>query len=299
MRIFLTGASGFVGSAVTSELLAAGHAVLGLARSAEAEAAIHALGADAHLGSLEDHERLREGVVGADAVIHLAFPPDRTAFAKASEVDRRAIEALGDALAGTGKPLIVPNGLAGLVQGRAVTEDDDIPEHYPFPRSSEQTALRLVDLGVAASVVRLAQVHDTQKQGFITGLVDLARKTGISAYVGDGANRWPAVHISDAARLFRLVLEAPQPGAKYHAVAEEGVPLQVIADEIGRAIRVPVASVSEAEAGAHFGPLAPFVAQDMPASASITADRLSWKASGPTLASDLARIVVPADRPDA
>lgn len=290
MQVFITGANGFIGSAVVSELLSAGHQVLGLARSEEAERALQAAGAEVQRGSLSDHDSLRAGAAKADGVIHLAFNPDYANFQQACDLDRRAIEAVGEALVGTGKPFLVPNGLAGLAPGRVVTEDDGIPADYRFPRMSEQTALRLASEGVAASVVRLSQIHDTGRQGLVTSLIQIARATGVSAYVGDGGNRWPAAHISDVARLFRLVLEAPETGARYHAVAEEGIELRAIAARIGDTLGLPTRSLRAEEAEGHFGPFALFASQDMPASSKVTARKTGWHPTGPGLLDDLEKI---------
>ncbi|MGI6246826.1 MAG: SDR family oxidoreductase [Pseudochelatococcus sp.] len=290
MRVFITGANGFIGSAVVSELLSAGHQVLGLARSEEAERALRAAGAEIQRGSLSDHDSLSAGAARADGVIHLAFNPDYANFQEACELDRGAIEAVGAALVDTGKPFLVPNGLAGLAPGRIVTEDDGIPADYRFPRASEQTALRLASQGVAASVVRLSQVHDTSRQGLVTSLIQIARATGVSAYVGDGGNRWPAAHVSDVARLFRLVLEAPETGAKYHAVAEDGIELHAIATTIGTALGLPTRSLNAEEAESHFGPFALFAGQDMPASSKATVRKTGWHPTGPGLLDDLEKI---------
>ncbi len=290
MRVFITGVTGFIGRHVARELIAAGHEVVGLARSSGAAAALAAMGAGAHGGDLEDLDGLRRGATASDAVIHLGFDNDFSRFGEVCAIDRAAIEALGAALVGSGKPLVVPNGIAGLApHGRTLTEDDDVPDGYPFPRASEQTALRLASRGVAACVVRLPQVHDTTKLGLVTRLLDLARSTGVSAYVGEGATRWAAAHVSDVARLFRLVLESPRSGTRYHAVAEGGVPVRVVADTIGRALSVPATSLSAEEARRHFGPLSMFVGQEMSASADVTRRALSWHPVGPTLVADLER----------
>ncbi|HUC16141.1 MAG TPA: SDR family oxidoreductase [Acetobacteraceae bacterium] len=291
MRVFVTGATGFVGSHVVRELLSNGHKVLGLARSTGVVAALNNVGADAHLGSLEDVDCLRRGANDADAVVHLAYNPDFSKFRESSEVDRKAIEAMGAAIAGSAKPLIVPNGIAGLgTPGHIITENDDVPSNYRFPRVSEQTALGLASRGILATVIRLPQVHNTVKQGLVSRLVQVARAKGLSAYIGDGRNRWPAAHVSDVARLFRLVLETPEAGAKYHAVAEEGVELRVIAGVISRVLGVPEKSISAEEAQQHFGPLSMFVGEDMPASAHETKRKMAWNPQGPTLIADLERI---------
>ncbi|MCO1370722.1 SDR family oxidoreductase [Burkholderia multivorans] len=289
MRVFVTGATGFVGIRTVKELIAAGHRVLGLARSDEGEKSLAAIGADVHRGSLEDTESLRAGAAAADAVIHLGFVHDWSNFAQSCEIDRRAIEALGAVLAGSDKLLIVTAGTAGLAApGRLATEDDDVPPDFPFPRVSEQTARSLK--GVRAAVVRLPQVHDTVRQGLLTYAVAVAREKGVSAYVGEGRNRWAAAHISDVARLYRLALEKNEAGAKYHAVAEEGVPMRDIAEAIGRALKVPVASLSAEEAPAHFGWLAAFAGHDLVASSEKTRKVLGWNPTGPGLIADLERI---------
>ncbi|PRG96208.1 SDR family oxidoreductase [Burkholderia multivorans] len=289
MRVFVTGATGFVGIPTVKELIAAGHRVLGLARSDEGEKSLAAIGADVHRGSLEDTESLRAGAAAADAVIHLGFVHDWSNFAQSCEIDRRAIETLGAVLAGSDKLLIVTAGTAGLAApGRLATEDDDVPPDFPFPRVSEQTARSLK--GVRAAVVRLPQVHDTVRQGLLTYAVAVAREKGVSAYVGEGRNRWAAAHISDVARLYRLALEKNEGGAKYHAVAEEGVPMRDIAEAIGRALKVPVASLSAEEAPAHFGWLAAFAGHDLVASSEKTRKVLGWNPTGPGLIADLERI---------
>ena len=291
MRVFMTGATGFVGPEVVRELINRGHKVLGLARSDKAADALAAMGAEVHSGSLDDVDILRSGADAADAAIHLGFNPDFSKMKESSETDRRAIEAMGSMLAGSDRPLIVPNGLAGLeTPGRAVTERDDVPSGYRFPRASEQTALGLASQAVCASVIRLPQIHNIIKQGLVTRLTQVAKSKGVSAFVGEGLNRWPAAHVSDVARLFRLVLEAPERGAKYHAVAEEGVELRVIAEHIGRILSVPTRSLTMEEARDHFGPLSMFVSEDMPASAVETRKKMEWNPSGPTLIADLEQI---------
>jgi nucleoside-diphosphate-sugar epimerase len=291
MRVFVTGATGFVGLPTVKELIAAGHKVLGMARSEEGGKSLAAIGADVHRGSLEDLESLRTGAAAADAVIHLGFVHDWSNFARSCEIDRRAIEALGSALAGSDRLLIVTAGTAGLAgPGRVATEDDDVPPDYPLPRVSEQTALSLK--GVRAAVVRLPQVHDTTRQGLLTYAVAVAREKGVSAYVGDGRNRWAAAHISDVARLYRLALEKNEAGAKYHAVAEEGVRMLDIAQAIGRGLNVPVKPVSAEEAPAHFGWLATFAGLDLLASSEKTRKTLGWNPTGPGLIADLERVDV-------
>jgi len=283
MRVFVTGATGFIGIPVVRELIAAGHEVLGMARSDEGEKSLAALGANVHRGALEDLDALRTGAAASDAVIHLAFIHDWSKFAENCETDRRA---------GSGKPLIVTAGTAGLAgPGRLVTEDDDVPPDFPFPRVSEQTALSLKS--VRASVVRLPQVHDRVRQGLLTYAVAVAREKSVSAYVGEGRNRWAAAHVSDVARLYRLVLEKNEAGAKYHAVAEEGISARDIAEAIGRGLKLPVKSISADEAPAHFGWLAMFAARDLPASSEKTRRRLGWTPTGPGLIADLEHLRLP------
>jgi len=289
MRIFITGATGFIGAAVIPELIAAGHQPLGLARSDEGAAALEAIGAEVHRGSLEDLDSLASGAKSADAVIHLAFNHDFSKLEENCETDRRAIETLGAALAGSGRPFLVTSGTAvAFAPGRLSTEDD--APNAPFPRvASEHAALALAKQGVRVSVVRLPQVHDPEKQGLISYLIAAARERGVSAYVGDGRNRWPAAHRLDVARLYRLALEKGSAGVRYNAVAEEGVPLRAIAEAIGRGLKLPVVSIAAEEAGAHFGWLGAFAAADIPASSALTRERLGWLPTGPDLMSDLAR----------
>jgi nucleoside-diphosphate-sugar epimerase len=262
-----------------------------MVRSEEGEKSLAATGADVHRGSLEDLESLRTGAAAADAVIHLGFVHDWSNFAQSCEIDRRAIEALGSVIAGSDRLLIVTAGTAGLAgPGQVATEDDDVPPDFPFPRVSEQTALSLKD--VRAAVVRLPQVHNTVRQGLLTYAVSMAREKGVSAYVGEGRNRWAAAHISDVAGLYRLALEKNEAGAKYHAVAEEGVRMLDIAEAIGRGLKVRVKSISVEEAPAHFGWLAMFASHDLVASSEKTRKTLGWNATGPGLIADLERVDV-------
>jgi nucleoside-diphosphate-sugar epimerase len=289
MRVFVTGATGFIGSAVVPELLKAGHQVLGLTRSDAGAKALAAAGAEVHRGSLEDLESLRRGAADSDGVIHLAFIHDYSKFKENCEIDKRAIEALGSVLAGSDRPLIVASPTGGLsAPGQVATEEHVVPAKSPFPRVSEQTALSLK--GVSASIMRLPQVHDTVKQGLVTYAIAVAREKGVSAYVDNGANRWPAAHISDVGHLYRLALEKHEAGAKYHAVAEEGVPLREIAEVIGRGLKVPVKSIRPEEAPAHFGWLGMFASLDFPASSTITREKLGWHPTGPRLIADLIRM---------
>jgi nucleoside-diphosphate-sugar epimerase len=271
MRVFVTGATGFIGSAVVQDLINAGHQVLGLARSDAGGKSLLAAGAEVHRGDLEDLKSLRSGAAQSDGVIHTAFVHDFSKFAENCEIDRRAIEALGDALAGSNRPLIVTSGMF------ASTEDDVAPSTSNAPpRVSEQTAVAVVASGVRASVVRVPQVHDRDKQGVVTRMIALAREKGVSAYVGDGLNRWPAVHRLDAAPLYRLALEKGSAGARYHAVAEEGVPVRAIAEAIGRGLEIPVVAIPPEQAAGHFGWLGFFVGRDAPASSALTRQRLGW-----------------------
>lgn len=287
MRVFVTGATGFIGSAIVPELLNAGHQVLGLTRSDAGAQALIAAGAEVHRGDLEDLESLRSGAAQADGVIHTAFIHDFSKFKENCEIDKRAIEALGSALAGSDRPLIVSSGVGRPTPGQLATEDADQPTNSPMPRVSEATALGMIPQGVSASVMRLPQVHDPVKQGLVTYLIAHAREKGVSAYVEDGMNRWSAAHVLDVAHLYRLALEKHESGARYHAVAEEGVRLRDIAEVIGRGLKVPVVGMSQEEAAAHFGWLAMFAGLDMPASSAQTQERLGWHPTGPGLIADL------------
>jgi nucleoside-diphosphate-sugar epimerase len=294
MRVFITGATGFIGTSVAKELIAAGHKVLGLSRSDAGAKSLAALGADVHRGSLEDLDSLRKGAAASEAVIHLGFVHDFSKFQENCEIDKRAIEALGSVLAGSDRPLLVTSGLAGLAApGQLTTEDNVIPPDFPFPRVSEQTALALTSKGVNASVMRLPQVHDTNKAGLVSYLIALAREKGVSAYVGEGRNRWAAAHVLDVAHLYRLSLEKHETGAKYHAVAEEGVAVRDITEAIGKGLKVPVVSLSPREAQAHFGWLSVFAGGDLAASSAKTRKKLGWNPTGPDLIADLARMRYP------
>jgi nucleoside-diphosphate-sugar epimerase len=298
MRIFITGATGFIGFAVAEELIGAGHHVLGLARSEAGAKALAGIGAQVHRGDLEDLESLGSGAAMADGVIHCAFNHDFSKFAANCELDRATIETLGAALSapgisGSGRPLIVTSGIGMLAPGRAATEED-LPPAVPtqFPRVSEQTAVLMAGRGVPTAVIRFPQVHDPVKQGFVSYLIAVAREKKVSAYIGDGNNRWAAVHRLDAARLYRLALEKaasdPNAGvARYHGVGEEGVPMKEIAEAIGRGLNVPVVAKSPEEAAEHFGFLAAFAGLDMPASSALTQKQLGWRPTGPGLISDL------------
>jgi nucleoside-diphosphate-sugar epimerase len=261
-----------------------------MARSDTGAKALVDAGAQVHRGDLEDLESLRSGAAMADGVIHTAFNHDFSKFAANCEMDRRAIETLGSALAGSDRPLVVTGGTGIIAPGRLATEDDAPPSNSSFPRVSEQAAASTVGGRVRASVVRLPQVHDRVKQGFVTYLIAIAREKGVSAYVGDGLNRWPAVHRLDAAHLYRLALEKGTAGARYHAVAEEGLPLREIAEAIGRGLKMPVVSKSPEEASEHFGFLGFFVGLDCPASSAQTQERLGWRPTAqPGMIADLDR----------
>ena len=291
MRVFVTGATGFIGSTIVGDLIAAGHQVLGLTRSDAGAKSLAAAGAEVHRGDLQDLESLRRGAAMSDGVIHTAFIHDFSDFKAVCETDRHAIKALGSALAGSARPFVVTSGtgMANTTPGHLVTEND-VHASGPnaIPRvATEEAADSVAAKGVRVSVVRLPQVHDTAKQGLVTYLINIAREKGVSAYVGDGQSRWPAVHISDTAPLYRLALEKNENGARYHAVAEEGVRSRNIAEAIGKGLKVPVVSLSPEQATAHFGWLALFVGLDMPASSAQTQARLRWHPTGPGLISDL------------
>lgn len=289
MRVFVTGATGFIGSSIVEELRRAGHRVLGLTRSEAGAQSLVAAGAEVHRGDVEDLDSLRRGAEAADAVIHTAFIHDFSKFKENCEIDRRAIEALGSALAGTDKLLIVSSGtgIAASGNGQPRSEDDPAISSESFPRAAtEEAAAAVARLGVRVAIMRLPQVHDTRKQGLVTYAIQLARAKGVSAYLGDGQNRWPAAHLLDTARLYRLALEKGEAGA-YHAVAEEGVPVKKIAETIGRGLKVPVVSLPPEEAAGHFGWLAPFAGMDIPASSAQTRQKLGWRPAGPGLLTDL------------
>jgi len=288
MRVFVTGATGFIGQAIVQELIAAGHSVLGLARSDGAAETLARLGATAHRGELADTDSLAAGVHACDGVIHTAFIHDFSKFEENCRTDRRAIEALGAALAGSSRPLVVTSGTALATPGRLAVEED-APAVSPFPRvASEEAAAAVAARGVHVSVMRLPPtVHGVGDHGFVPILIGLAREKGVSAYVGEGNNVWPAVHRKDAARAFRLALEKGAAGAWYHAAAERGIPFRNIAAAIGKGLGIPVIGLTPEEADAHFGWLAHFAAIDNPTSSERTRERLGWQPEQPGLMSDL------------
>jgi nucleoside-diphosphate-sugar epimerase len=292
MRVFLTGATGFIGSRILPELLAAGHQVIGNTRSHSGARRLEEGGATVHRGDLEDPAGLAQGAESADAVIHTAFDHDFARFAENCEKDRRVIEAIGDVLAGSDRPFLIASGVAlGSPGSGQFAREDVLDRDHPIPRiASELAGLAVGERGVSVGVVRLPQVHDPVKQGLISPLIELARDRGVSAYVGEGRNRWCAAAVEDVARLYVLALERHEPGIRWHAVAEEAISMRSIAEAIGSGLGVPVTSVAENEAGAHFGWLAGFAALDMPASGAVTRERLGWTPAGPTLIEDLARM---------
>jgi nucleoside-diphosphate-sugar epimerase len=288
MRVFVTGASGWIGSAVVTELLGAGHTVAGLARSGKSADAVRELGAEVRRGDLSDPDGLREAATEADAVIHLGYNHDFSQVEAAARTDRAAIGAFGDALAGTGKPLLIAAGTLGLTPGRAATEAD-LPVAGAHPRHDNQlVTLALAERGVRSLVCRFAPtVHGDGDGGFVAALVSIARKAGDSAYLGEGTGRWAAVHVADAARLVRLAVEKAPAATVLHAIGEEGVATREIAGAIGRALGVPVTSLPSEQAADRFGWLAPFYGADVPVSAEATRTLLSWKPERPGLLADL------------
>jgi nucleoside-diphosphate-sugar epimerase len=297
MRVFVTGASGWIGSALVPELIGAGHEVTGLARSDASAAALTGAGVRVHRGDLDDLDGLRGAAGASDGVIHLAFSVDMVRsgdFQGAVDADRRAVEALGEALTGSDRPLVIASATVVLAPGRVGTEQDAPgldPAAAGGPRArlaTEEVALSFASLGVRSSVVRLATTcHGDGDHGFLAALVGIARDKGVSGFIGDGSSRWPAVHRLDAAHLFRLALEKAPAGSRLHAVADEGVPICAIAEVIGRHLDLPVVSVPAAEASEHFGFLAFFLAADNPVSSALTRELLGWQSAHPGLIEDL------------
>jgi nucleoside-diphosphate-sugar epimerase len=288
MRIFVTGAPGFIGSALVPELIQAGHQVLGLTRSEAGAERLRKAGAEVLHGNLEDLDSLREGTAKSDGVIHLAFNHDFSQFLKNCDDDRKAIEAIGEVLLGSNRPFVITSGtaIAANVDGKPSTEDGPTAPWNPRA-ASEATVKELTARGVNTSVVRLAQIHDTHKQGLVPFVTAVAREKRVSAYIGDGGNRWPAAHLSDTAHLYRLAFEKAEPGAIYHAVGEEGISIKAIAEALGRGLKIPAVSIKPEEAEAHFGWISRFAGHDMPSSSAITQKKLNWKPTGPGLIADL------------
>ncbi|WP_338874782.1 SDR family oxidoreductase [Spirosoma sp. SC4-14] len=291
MNVFITGATGFIGSALVKELIGAGHQVLGLARSQAAADSLLAMGAAVHRGDLQDLASLQTGAATADGVIHAGFVHDFSRFKEVCEIDRLAIEAMGSTLAGSGRPFIVTSGTALVSPGILATEDRK-SQHDPnkFPRVSESAGFSFTDQGVRTVAIRLSpSVHgEGDHHGFVPMLINIARQKGVAAYIGEGLNRWNAVHRLDAVRLYRLALEQGETGARYHAVGDEAITLKTIAEAIGKKLNIPVVSIAPEEAPAHFGPFAAFAAIDCPASSKLTQERLNWHPEHPSLPDDLA-----------
>jgi nucleoside-diphosphate-sugar epimerase len=289
VRVFVTGASGFIGSAVVPQLIGAGHQVVGLARSDDSARVIEAAGAEVLRGSLEDLDSLRMGASESDGIIHLAFIHDFANYESSARTDLHAVEAIGAVIEGTARPFLIASGVGTIAEGRPATEHDAARPGFPRTPAAE-TTLALADSGVRSGVVRLPPtVHGEGDHGFISTLVDIARAKGVSGYVGDGSNRWPAVHRRDAAVLFRKALDDAPAGSVLHAVAEEGVPARTIAEVIGRHLGLPVASISRQAAAEHFGWLEPVFAADLPTTSEVTRKLLDWEPSQPGLVDDLER----------
>jgi nucleoside-diphosphate-sugar epimerase len=290
MRIFLTGATGFIGTHIIPELHQAGHTVLGLTRSEEGAQSLKAAGVEPHYGNIEDLDSLRSGAEKTDGIIHCGFNHDFSKMVQNCENDRLAIEAMGEVLIGSDRPLVVTSGVGlGSPAPGQLGSEDFFNAANPHPRKASEIGVAgLVDRGVNVSVVRLPQVHDPVKQGLISYIIPLYRQKGVCAYVGEGASRFAAAHVLDVAHLYRLVVEKFAPGARYNAVAEEGVPMRDIAEALARGLNIPAVSITPEEAPAHFGWMAMFANMDIAASSTLTRQRLGWKPTGPTLLEDLA-----------
>jgi nucleoside-diphosphate-sugar epimerase len=291
MRIFVTGASGWIGSAVVPELLSAGHQVVGLARSEASAERLVAVGAEPLAGSLDDLDSLRTGAKDSDGVVHLAFKHDFSDYAGAGRSERDAVEALGEVLAGSDRPLLLASGLVGLAQGRPATEEDPSPYVSPdAPRGgSENLALSYAERGVRSVALRFAaSVHGDRDHGFVATLADIARRHGAAGYIGDGANRWPAVHRADAARLVAIALEQAPAGSVVHAVGDEGIATRAIAEALADRFGLPTVSVAPDDAAEHFGWISRFYGTDAPASSALTQERYGWTPAGPGLLEDIA-----------
>ena len=296
MRVFVTGATGFIGSRVVNNLIAAGHQVIGVCRSDDKAPALAAAGAEVYRGSIADPDSLKDGAARSDGIIHLAFNHDFSQFAANSETDRRVIETLGSVLAGSDRPLVVTSGtaIARVAPGQPSMEDAPAVSAKEFPRAASEEAARAIAAdGVNVSVMRLPQVHDPERQGLISPWIMTALAKGVFAYIGGGRNRWPAAHVSDVARLYRLAIEKAERGAIYNAVAEEGVAARDIAETAGRRLKLPVKSIPPEEAEGYFGWLAHLAARDMPASSAQTRKKLGWEPTGPGLIADLEALRVP------
>lgn len=289
MRVFVTGATGFIGTAIVHELIGAGHQVSGLARSGASAQKLLDAGAKVHRGDLEDLDSLRSGAASADGVIHAGFIHDFTRFPEVCQVDKTAIETIGNVLAGSDRPFIVTSGTALVSPGKLATEDIITPLNPAWPRASEQTAAAVAALGVRAAAIRLSpSVHgDDDKHGFIPILVNIAKEKGVSAYIGEGLNRWNAVHRLDAALLYRLALENAAPGACFHGSAEEAIPVKTIAEAIGKQLNIPVVSIAPEAAAEHFGWFSHMAALDCPASSRWTQEHLNWRPKHSTLLGDI------------
>ena len=288
MRIFVTGASGFIGSAVVAELIDAGHDVIGLARSDQAASAVQAAGAEPHRGALDDLESLRSGAAAADGVIHTAYIHDFSRMQDSARTDLLAIETLGTALEGSGRPMVITTGTALIKPGEVATEEDSADSDSHPRLKAEDAAKAFAARGVRTATVRPgASVHGEGDHGFVPVLIDIARTKGVSAYIGDGSNRWPAVHRLDAANLYRLALEDAPAGSVFHAIADEGIATREIAEVIGRHLELPVVSIAPEDAAEHFGWMGMFFGIDAPASSALTQERLGWRPVRPGLIEDL------------